>query len=366
MKRSFQAALLISIPFLWMACGKKAETVNPEYRDLTEAVYASGNLYPVNEYRLFANTEGTLFKSFVEAGDKVKAGSALFMIDREVDLSRLNAAAKALEISAKNGGENSPVLAEQRAALNSAKEKYQQDSLNYSRYQELYKKEAVNLKTLEQFKLAYELSRNEYTARQQTYRRTQDQLRLEQKNAQSNYEAILQSYNEHAPVSRINGMVYEVLKEEGESVRRGELLAILGASDSMIIRLQVDELDIRKIKLGQQVIIRFDIDQDKIYTARITRIFPKLNKADQSFRVEAAFDEQGPAGFYGLTLEANIVVAKKDHVLSIPRELLLPGDSVIILNGKEEQKVKIQAGAMDWDFVEVLGGMDENTLLKKR
>ncbi|HCS22063.1 MAG TPA: RND transporter [Bacteroidetes bacterium] len=366
MKRIFQAALLISIPFLWMACGKKAESVSPEYRDLTEAVYASGNLYPVNEYRLFANTEGTLFKSFVEAGDKVKAGSALFMIDREVDLSRLNAAANALEISTKNGGENSPVLAEQRAALNSAKEKYQQDSLNYVRYQELYKKEAVNLKTLEQFKLAYELSRNEYMARQQAYRRTKDQLRLEQKNAQSNYEAILQSYNEHAPVSRINGMVYEVLKEEGESVRRGELLAILGASDSMIIRLQVDELDIRKIKLGQQVIIRFDIDQDKIYTARITRIFPKLNKADQSFRVEAAFDEQGPSGFYGLTLEANIVVAKKDHVLSIPRELLLPGDSVIILKDKEEQKVKIQAGAMDWDFVEVLGGIDENTSLKKR
>ncbi|MHB1279511.1 MAG: efflux RND transporter periplasmic adaptor subunit, partial [Bacteroidia bacterium] len=60
MKRIFQAALLISIPFLWMGCGKKGESVSPEYRDLTEAVYASGNLYPVNEYRLFANTEGTL------------------------------------------------------------------------------------------------------------------------------------------------------------------------------------------------------------------------------------------------------------------------------------------------------------------
>lgn len=366
MKRIFQGTFLISIPLLWMACGKEEGLVKAEYRNLTEAVYASGNLYPVNEYRLYANTEGTLFKSFVKAGDKVNAGTALFMIDREVDLSRLNAAANALEISSKNGGENSPVLAEQRATLNSAREKFQQDSANYSRYQELYKKEAVSLKILEQFKLAFEVSRNEYTARQQAYRRTLDQLRLEQKNAKSNYETILQSYNEHAPVSRIKGMVYEVLKEEGESVRRGELLAVLGASDSMIIRLQVDELDIRKIELGQQVIIRFDIDQDKIYTARITRIFPKLNKADQSFRVEAAFDEQGPAGFYGLTLEANIVVAKKDHVLSIPRELLLPGDSVIILQDKEEQKVKIQTGAMDWDFVEVLGGIDENTPLKKR
>lgn len=42
-------------------------------------------------------------------------------------------------------------------------------------------------------------------------------------------------------------MVYEVLKEERESARRGELLAILGARDSMLVRLQVDELDIRKL-----------------------------------------------------------------------------------------------------------------------
>ena len=70
---------------------------------------------------------------------------------------------------------------------------------------------------------------------------------VELANAQSNYEAILESYQEHAPVSRVNGMVYEVLKEEGESARRGELLAILGARDSMLVRLQVDELDIRKL-----------------------------------------------------------------------------------------------------------------------
>jgi len=366
MKRIIYGVILLSSFFVWQGCGNKSETSTATYRDITEAVYASGNLYPKNEYRLFANTEGTLLKRYVDAGDTVKKGTALFMLDREVDLSRLNTAAQALRVAERNAGHSSPMLAELKAGLRSLKDKLEQDSADYVRYQTLYKKEAVNLKTLEQFKLKYDFSRNENQAKKQAYSRTRDQLKVELSNAQSNYEAILESYQEHAPISRVNGMVYEVLKEEGESVRRGELLAILGSRDSMLVRLQVDELDIRKVKLGQEVIIRFDIDQKQSYKAKITHIYPKLNKADQSFRVEAAFNDQGPAGFYGLTLEANILINTKNHALTVPRELLLPGDSIMVLDGKEEKKVKLEIGAMDWDFVEVLGGIEESTPLIQR
>lgn len=366
MKRIVYGIILLSSFIVWQGCGNKSETSKAEYRDITEAVYASGNLYPKNEYRLFANTEGTLLRRYVDAGDSVQIGTALFMLDRGVDLSRLNTAAEALRVAQRNAGESSPMLAELNAGLRSLKDKYQQDSLNYVRYQVLYKKEAVNLKTLEQFKLAYAISRNEFLAKKQAVERSRDQMKIELSAAQSNYESILESYQEHAPISRINGLVYEVLKEEGESIRRGELLAILGARDSMLVRLQVDELDIRKVKLGQEVIIRFDIDQKQVYKAKITRIYPKLNKADQSFRVEAAFNDQGPTGFYGLTLEANILINTKNHALTVPRELLLPGDSIIIKDGKEEKKVKLDVGSMDWDYVEVLGGIDESTPLIQR
>lgn len=366
MNRIIQGFLLTGALFFWYSCGTKVETTSAKYRDLTEAVYASGNLYPVDEYRLFANTEGTLIKRFVNPGDTLRIGTALFMIDRIVDLSRMKAASKALELADNNAGENSPVLAELRSALNSSLEKYRQDSTNHARFKALYKKDAISLQSLEQAKLSFELSKNEWQARKQAYLRTKHQMLVERSNAQSNYEATLQSYDEHAPVSRIKGMVYDVLKEEGESVHRGELLAILGSADSMIIRLQVDELDIQKVRLGQEVLVRFDIEQDRMYPARITHIYPKLNKADQSFRVEAAFDKQGPRGYYGLTLEANIVIQKKKHILCIPRELLMPGDSVLVLSEKKEQKIKIKTGSMDWDFVEVLEGIDENTILKKR
>lgn len=352
--------------FALTSCSEKQETVKAEYRDLTEAVYASGNLYPAEEYKLFSNAEGTLMQRLVEAGDSVQVGSPLFILDKEVDLSRLNAAKGALALANTNAGANSPVLKEMEAALVSLKEKYHQDSLNYERYKVLYKQEAVNKTNLEKMQLAFEISKNDYLAKTTAYQRTKTQLQVEQANAKANYEAQLQMVDEHAPVSRVAGMVYEVMKEQGESVHRGELLAILGSSDKMLIRLQVDELDIRRVHVGQEVIVRFDIEQNHIYKAKITRIYPKLNKIDQSFRIEAEFDDAGPKGLYGLTLEANVIVQEKKHVLCIPRDLLMPGDSVMVLDGKEQKKLKVQTGAMDWDFVEITGGIDDKQELIQR
>jgi len=51
---------LAAFVLLISSCGNKQETASPQKRSITEVVYASGNLYPENEYKLFANTSGYL------------------------------------------------------------------------------------------------------------------------------------------------------------------------------------------------------------------------------------------------------------------------------------------------------------------
>ena len=366
MIRNTYFLFLLGLVLLSTSCGDKKETTLPETRDLTEAVYASGNLYPANEYKLFSNAEGTLLERLVESGDSVEPGDRLFVLDRGVDFSRLEAAKKALELARSNAGSSSPLLSELRAALKTAEEKYRLDSLNYTRYKDLFHKEAIDKKTFEQFQLGFEASRNELQSRRENYRRTSEQVQVELAQAQSNYEALLDAYDEHVPLSRIRGRVYELFKEEGESVHPGELLAILGSYDSMEVRLNVDELDISRVKPGQEVLIRFDIDQQEVYKGRITRIYPRLNKVDQSFRVDAEFTGKRPPSLYGLTLEANIVIGHRSQVLCIPRSLLLSGDSVMVKQNGEAVKVKVETGTMDWDFVEIRDGLDASTELIKR
>ena len=56
--RSSTHLLILSL-FL-VSCQQKSETASPTYKSLTEAVYASGNVFPKNEYKVVANADGYL------------------------------------------------------------------------------------------------------------------------------------------------------------------------------------------------------------------------------------------------------------------------------------------------------------------
>jgi hypothetical protein len=60
-------SLLITISFLFTvaSCGKQSDEIKPIKRDLAEVVYASGNIYPENEYKVFSNVTGFLEQALV-------------------------------------------------------------------------------------------------------------------------------------------------------------------------------------------------------------------------------------------------------------------------------------------------------------
>jgi multidrug efflux pump subunit AcrA (membrane-fusion protein) len=68
--------LLLSL----FSCREKQKELRPETKQLTEAVYASGNLVPQNEYKVIASAEGYLSQAYVQEGAEVKKGQQLFFI----------------------------------------------------------------------------------------------------------------------------------------------------------------------------------------------------------------------------------------------------------------------------------------------
>ncbi|WP_146755290.1 efflux RND transporter periplasmic adaptor subunit, partial [Shigella flexneri] len=133
----------------------------------------------------------------------------------------------------------------------------------------------------------------------------------------------------------------------------------------MIARLLVDEDDLGKVFIGQKVLITMDAYPEKVFPARITRLYPLLNKVEQSFRVDAVLDSQANVDMYGLNIEANIIIAEDKKVSVIPREALLKGDSVLIKKGEETVKVKINKGIEDERWVEVTGLTEQSTIIIK-
>jgi multidrug efflux pump subunit AcrA (membrane-fusion protein) len=149
-----------------------------------------------------------------------------------------------------------------------------------------------------------------------------------------------------------NGVVYEVYKQKGDMVNFNQPIALVG-SGKMIAKLLVDEDDLSKIWIGQKAEIKMDAFPDKVYHAKITRIYPVLNKAEQSFRVDAELTEPLPRNIYGLNIEANILVTENKQVVAIPKKAVMKGDSVMIKQAGKIQAIKIEKGIEDDQMVEI-------------
>jgi hypothetical protein len=63
----------------------------------------------------------------------------------------------------------------------------------------------------------------------------------------------------------------------------------------------------------------------------------------------------------GLTGEGNILIDSKHKALVIPRDYLLPGNKVETDMGL----VSVKTGMANWDYIEILSGLTEKTIIYK-
>jgi len=104
-----------------------------------------------------------------------------------------------------------------------------------------------------------------------------------------------------------------------------------------------------------------NIDPTVIFSAKVNKIYPKMDPRSQTFKVEADFIT-GPETIYpGITGEANIIIAQKAKTLSIPYEYLTDGNKVLTPRGL----IEVKTGLKNFERIEILSGIDENTEILK-
>lgn len=357
---------LIPIPIIAIAVvlfvvfkKNKVETVKPEHKAITEAVYASGFLVPRNEYKVYALSDGYIVAKSKEGGDEVKNGEEIYKVQNDAVSSKLGASLSALELAKLNASENSPVLLDLKNKIKSAEAKYKNDSLNYTRYKNMFDAKAVTQAQYDQAALAFEVSSNDLKSVKENYKRTKDQLQVELKNAESMLAASNLDYGNYSIRSVMDGVVYETYKDLGEAVRRTELVALVGEKGAKILELSVDQQDIDKVKVGQEVIVKMDVTGSKIYKAKITKIYPNMNQQDQTFKVEAEFAEGYEMNFVHTSVEANIIIAQKEKALIVPKNVIQANDEVEIKAMGLNKRVKIKRGLENLEFVEIVEGVGD-------
>lgn len=362
-KQTARQALMILTGILTMSCGRNADTATPQVKPLLEAVYASGYVVAQNQYQVFAQAEGYVAAKLAEDGALVKKGDPLYIIESDQQSARLKLAQENYAVAAEHYGQQSPVLQELAAQRASAKSRLAFDSLNATRYANLLKSNATTQVEYERMRLMYNNSRNDYEAAVKRYERTRDQLYLEWRNARSQLEIAGSERGRYILRSDLDGRVFRTMKDVGELVRRTEAVAIVGDENNFELQLSVDELDIQRIQVGQEVLAKIDAYPGQVYRARVSKIFPMVNAQQQSLRVDATLDEPLPQAYSGLALEANIIIRRATKAVVIPRQALLTGDSVWIQDDGGKRKVAVKKGIETLDEVEIQAGLDTNTVI---
>lgn len=345
---AFGATLLLS-------CGEKYESANAERKNIVHSVYASGKVKALNQYEVRPLSTGRFLGYTVKEGETVKVGQEIGKISTNIQLNNIELA----EMQRQQAELPEYDLMQLRNQILLARKTLEQDSIDYERQNKLFSEGIGSKNQLELRKLKLEASKSQLTILTSKRLQLQKQKQYSQKIAELNESNANENLKFFKISSEIEGQLFSLPLKKGDLVGPQQIAAVVGSGKSFYIELEIDEVDLEKIKLGQEVWIKMDAFP-KSFKAKISNITPAIDAKTQSFKAEAVFTENIPFLVPGLTAEANIVIETKNNALVIPQKFLKENNQVETSEGLKT----ISTGLTSELFIEVLDGLkDGETVL---
>lgn len=344
-----------------VACTTADNSIKPQVMGLTESVYSSVTIQPDSLYDVFASVSGIVDQFMAEEGDKIKAGSPLVQIQNTMPKLNAENAQLALNQARRNSSKNSILLGAILDEIKTAKLKAANDSVNFERQKTLWNRQIGSRTDYEMKKLTAETSETQVKMLQDKYLRTKYDLNTALNQANNQYRSALSNSKDFTITSKLSGTVYSITKKQGEIVNPQTPLATIGSSNSFIIEMLIDEVDITKISKGQTILLTLDAYSKKVFEAQVGKIYPAKDIRTQTFKVEGVFTQKPEKLYPGLTGEANIVISTKKNVLTVPNEYINENSEVNTSDGLKY----VKTGLSTLEYTEILSGIDSTTAITK-
>jgi len=167
-------------------------------------------------------------------------------------------------------------------------------------------------------------------------------------------------------VAPFSGIVAHVGAQEGELVTAGSPIIRLIDPSTFHLDLDIDEIDIAKILVGQEVTITLDPLPDRELQGEVEYIAPTATVVEGivTYRVKVKIDPADIPLKVGMTATATIVTERKEGVLLLPNQAIQidreSGRTYVekIVQG-EPVSVEIEVGLRDELMSEVVRGLEE-------
>jgi len=330
--------------------GPDYELVAVERGDITEKALAVGVIEPRVTYHVKSKISGIVQRCFVEVGETVRPGDAVFRIAPDPTPQELLAV---------------------EHDLRSARASYQKARSDFERGRSLQQQGLTSASDLDGLREAFELASN----------------RLEE--ARSNLELVRQGrVTEGAAAldtlirAQAAGTILSRSVDPGDPVvpltsyQPGTEMAEIAEMNDLIFRGTVDEIDVGKIETGQTCRIKVGALPDKPVTGSLFRIAPQAKSEEGAtlFDVEIELDpDQDVVLRAGYSANTDIIIREKRDILLIPERLVTFEDddtTTVELPGKTPEdgarRVEVELGLSDGLRVEVVSGLSEGDQVIQR
>ncbi len=174
-----------------------------------------------------------------------------------------------------------------------------------------------------------------------------------------------QAYKPIALLAPIEGEVIVATTQPGQTVTTADAVVVL--SDQLIVRAQVDETDIGRIKLNQKAIVALDAYPENKIKASVEHIYYESKTVNNVTIYEVdLIPEEIPEFFRsGMNATVDFIEQGKASAILIPEAAVNKEkeENFVYLrqgNGKEPLKTPVKLGISDGKNVEVISGINQN------
>jgi RND family efflux transporter MFP subunit len=293
MKIYFRSILIIAL-YVLTACQQNDENniekpvpvkifdVRPDA--LANYLEIGGNLEAQNDALIFCQVSDEMKKIYKPVGSQIKKGEIIAELENQIWKETLNQA---------------------EASLNSITARHEQVKSDYERYGRLFEERAISQQQWEKIR----------SAMQET-EATMAQLKAAYQQANEQY---LNTYIK-APFDGVVGSLYF---DVGQMVTMGRPVAKIVNTDLMKARLNIPDIHINKLHLGQKVIATFPAVPDKEFIGIINQADPAIDPLSRTVEVEVIFQNKEQnliSGLYGLF---KLELVQKTDILIIPEHAMI-------------------------------------------
>ncbi len=199
--------------------------------------------------------------------------------------------------------------------------------------------------------------------------------KLSLESAKNQLESAKKSLDDYSVTAPISGTVITKNAKKGDNINASynASLAVIYDMSKVKFKMQVDELDVLKISVGQEVSVKADALEGVELTGHITNISLEANTTGgvTEYPVTVELDEVGDL-LPGMNVSATIVLKEEKDALCIPVDALMRGEVVYLKNAKGEEtspealeagvpagfhEVKVTVGISSDSYVQILSGL---------